>query len=402
MRTGYLWVSAVACMLLNACSGMELPKIDRHPAPDGWADRGPLGELPAYDPASTDPLQVDLRGWDLSALDLRSALADLQSADFDDRTIWPPAERMPPEFYWQRIMELGRNPGLGVRRLHEGGITGQGVGIAIIDQPLLAGHQEYAARLRLYEEIHVTAGTQAQMHGTAVASIAVGQTVGVAPGADLYYVGSWTGDFGLGDNGFTYNFAYYAKSVRRILEINVQLPPRRRIRVIALQVAWGPEQRGYDDLTAAVDEARAAGIFVVSSSLEATFGLRFNGLGRDPSADPDLFESYGPGSWWAGEFGVSEWLADRLLVPMDSRTTASPAGTGEYVFYRHGGWSWSIPYIAGIYALACQIDPAVTPDRFWQLAMQTGRTIQVVRDDQVHALGPILDPVALIAALQGK
>ena len=30
----------------------------------------------------------------------------------------------------------------------------------------------------------------AQMHGPAVSSIAVGKTVGVAPEADLYYIGS--------------------------------------------------------------------------------------------------------------------------------------------------------------------------------------------------------------------
>jgi hypothetical protein len=36
--------------------------------------------------------------------------------------------------------------------MHAQGITGQGVGIAIIDNPLLVDHEEYAGRLRLYEE----------------------------------------------------------------------------------------------------------------------------------------------------------------------------------------------------------------------------------------------------------
>ena len=31
--------------------------------------------------------------------------------------------------------------------------------------------------------------------------------------------------------------------------------------------------------------------------------------------------------------------------------------SNEYVFYREGGWSWSIPYIAGVYALAAQVKP---------------------------------------------
>ena len=56
-------------------------------------------------------------------------------------------------------MELGKDPGLGVRQLQAQGITGSGVGIAIIDQPMLVDHQEYASRLKLYEEINIDPGT---------------------------------------------------------------------------------------------------------------------------------------------------------------------------------------------------------------------------------------------------
>jgi hypothetical protein len=45
---------------------------------------------------------------------------------------------MPQDFDWERIMELGKNPGLGIRKLHTQGITGRGIGIAIIDQTLAA------------------------------------------------------------------------------------------------------------------------------------------------------------------------------------------------------------------------------------------------------------------------
>ena len=84
---------------------------------------------------------------------------------------------------------------------------------------------------------------------------------------------------------------------------------------------------------------------------------------------------------------------------MDSRTTASPDGADEYVFYRQGGWSWSMLYIAGMYALAAQVEPTITPERFWSLAMKTGRTIELKHNSQTIPFGPILDPVALIDAL---
>jgi hypothetical protein len=188
----------------------------------------------------------------------------------------------------------------------------------------------------------------------------------------------------------------------RILQINQQLPEGHKIRVIAMQVGWSPDQAGYNEIMAAVKEAKVAGLLVVSSSLEETFGFKFHGLGRTPLADPDKFESYEPGLWWAKDFYAGIPFSDRLLVPMDSRATASPGSAGEYVFYRQGGWSWAIPYIAGIYALAAQAKPTLTPDEFWSTAMKTGRTIELKHDDKAIPFGPILDPVALIAALQAK
>ncbi|MHA2315498.1 MAG: hypothetical protein ACXACF_09525, partial [Candidatus Hermodarchaeia archaeon] len=53
-----------------------------------------LKALPKYDPNSENPFQVDLRGRDLSKLDLRASLEDLMYANFDDRTVWPASDRM--------------------------------------------------------------------------------------------------------------------------------------------------------------------------------------------------------------------------------------------------------------------------------------------------------------------
>jgi len=374
---------------------VTFPKIDRHPQPADF-NRGEMTALPTYDPNSTDPWQIDLRSYDLSALDLSGSLNDLLChASFDDRTAWPPDDRMPDGYDLQNIMELGKNPGLGIRSLHARGITGRGIGIAIIDLTLLVDHQEYAGQLRLYEETNDIASRMlaSDMHGAAVASIAVGKTVGVAPEADLYYIA--TASFMRSD------FCYVARSIQRILEVNDQLPPDRKIRVISISAGWGEEVAGYDELMAAVGEAKSAGMLIVCSEIDQIHGFKFQGLGRPSLSDPDAFESYEPGSFWTkyyytGEMRTSDWL----LIPMDSRTTASPTGQSEYVFYREDGWSWSIPYIAGLYALAAQVDPEITPERFWSLALETGRTIELKHDGETIPLGPIVDPVALIGKLQ--
>ncbi len=395
-----LSVIVLSLGLALAALALESPKIDGKRSPADW-ERGKLTELPQRDPTSMDPFRVDLRGGDLSGLDLTGRLDDLLHASFDDGTRWPPAERRPEGFDPQRIMTLGRNPGLGIRALHQQGITGRGVGIAICDQALLVDHREYADRLRLYEEIDLPPEMGASMHGAAVASIAVGKTVGVAPEADLYYIGQFNGKNV--DGKWSWDFGSLARGVNRILEINEQLPAQRKIRVISISVGWDPSQKGYQQITDAANKAKAAGMLVICSSVEEVHGFRFHGLGRHPLADPDDFNAYGPGAWWARLFDAGDRFhagSNRLLVPMDARTTASPTGADEYVFYGEGGWSWSIPYIAGVYALAAQVEPKITPDRFWALVLRTGRTIDLHRGGAERKFGRILDAAGLVAALR--
>jgi len=374
--------------------------VSRHPEAANF-NRGVLKTLPKYDSTSTEGWQVDLRGRDVTGLSLAGRLDDLLHADFDSVTKWP--GELPEGFDPERIMELGRDPGLGIRQLHEQGITGKGISIAIIDQCLLVDHAEYQDRLRHYEEIH-NQEERSTMHGAAVASIAVGKTVGVAPGADLYYIAETHGNFTL--TGFAWDFGWLAKSVDRILEINETLTDGEKIRVIAMAIGWNAEQKGYQEIVDAVERAKQAGIFVVSSSLRTTYDgrLTFHGLGREPYADPNEAESYGPGSWWASSFyeGKAPAGANTLLFPMDSRCTASPTGTNDYVFYSQGGWSWSIPYIAGLYALACQVKPEVTPDEFWRTGVSTGDCVEFEHEGQTYSLGTVVNPGRLLAGLSGK
>lgn len=375
---------------------LPLPPSGRaaHPAASSLPARQ-LTALPHHDPASAQSWQVDLRGQDLSRLNLEGRVADLMRADFDSKTRFPRA--LPAAFDPERILELGRNPGLGVRRLHAAGITGKGVSIAIIDQALLVDHREYDRRLRSYDEVHWRPSA-ATMHAGAVASIAVGKDCGVAPGADLYFVAN---DFSDGRSGV--NFVHLARAIDRVLAIDAALPEASKIRVLAIARGFAPPDKGYREVTSAVARARAAGLFVVTSSLSEQYGFHFHGLGREPLAPPDEKTSYGPGLWWQDEFFAGRGVSSpTLLVPMDSRTTASEAGAADFVFYRDGGWSWCIPYLAGLYALACQVRPDVTPDLFWKAALETGDRVTVEHAGRQHRLERVVDPPRLIDALRRR
>ena len=340
--------------------------------------------------------EIDLRLKDLSGADIDGKKKELLNSSFDSRTKWP--QNIVSISLPEKIMSLGKNPGLGIRTLHNLGINGKNIGIAIIDQRLLVNHAEYKDNVKSYEELHC--GRETSMHGAAVASIAVGKKTGIAPKSDLYYIGQDPMDIAQKSK---INFNYTARAINRIIKLNKNLPQGKKIRVISISIGWNPTDVGYSEVIKAVDRAKKENIFVVSSSLKNTYGFKFNGLGRNPLSDPDVSSSYNPGLFWQkGYYGGKYDLNNTLLVPMDSRCTASPTGCKDYVFYREGGWSWSIPYIAGVYALACEIKPSITPDEFWETALRTGSAIEFGKNIKSCSSARIINPVKLIQSLKNN
>ena len=339
---------------------------------------------------------ADLRDWDLSDME-----EELFAADFDTRTQWP--ENLPGNFDPERLLELGKDPGLGLQALHEQGITGKGVGIAIIDQTLLVEHREYADRLRLYQEYHTAAEDGASAHGPAVASIALGETVGVAPEALLYFIAD---DVGTGTEGnFVRDMTYYAEDVDRLISLNETLPEGEKIRVISMSVGWTADTAGAEEIEAAIGRARKAGIAVICVNSRDPLLEPWMGMGRRRYGDPNERADCRPGAFWRESLYSGEYRGrdgSLLLVPMDRRTAASPAGAGEYACFAEGGMSWVVPYVAGLYALACQVEPEITYEEFLAAAQATANPISIWPEEgKEYPYGRVVDPAALLAGLKG-
>lgn len=354
-------------------------------------NRGTLSELPEQDVN----MGLDLRAYDVSGLDFSKESDALLSVTFDSATRWP--EELPDGFHPDEVLEIGKNPGLGIRALHEKGITGKGVSIAIVDQALNLEHEEYADNLMNYELLHCSNDT-AQMHGSAVTSIAVGKNCGVAPDANVYYIASTFGTYGLGK--MKMNLNYMADSIDRILEINTLLPKENKIRVISISRGFSSE-KGADETRAAIERAKEAGIFVITTSTEDNYGFSLMGLGKDLTSDPDDISSYAPGHFWKEYFynGEMSDTSHMLLVPMDARTYASWYTDNGYEFGASGGLSWSVPWMAGLYALCIQVDDTITPELFIQKAFETGTITTIEYRGETYELGTIVNPTALIEAL---
>lgn len=361
---------------------MSLPYIERHPSQDNYNFIvGKVSKLP-----DANEGQIEIRSADLSQADLSDELENLLLTTYDSKTKWP--DYLPEGFNPDKIMEKCKDPGLGVRNLHKEGITGKNVGIAIIDQELLTKHEEFTKQLKYYSENDfIKAKSPAAMHGAAVASIAVGKTCGVAPEASLYYIA---------ENFITEDYTgRIAKDINELLDLNKTLKEDEKIRVIS--ISWGAEEKesnGYKDLKKAYQRANEEGVFVITTSLlkgtrEDIKSVNFIGMEKTKLTDPNDFSAYGKASW-AEELDF--YKKDYLCLPMDNRCVAAPTGVNDYAIYQSGGLSWSVPYLAGVYALACQVKPDIDYEEFWKIALDTA-----VANDK---LDTIINPQGIIDKLK--
>lgn len=371
----------------------------------------------------------DVRNCDITQLDLSKE--QLLNLTIDNSTVMTSEQKAILEPY----MENMKNPGLGIRNLHEQGITGKGVNMAIIDQPL-GKHKEYSDNIigkvqDINSEEMGRGWTEASLHGAAVTSIAVGKNTGVAPDAGLVYYSAvnltkdpqevkeykervrqeiennkeeshyvqylekqlkYAEQFGSCSSNKP-----YVDAINKILDDNLKRPENERVSVIS--ISWGFDELapGYEELQQAIAKAKEQGVFIVSTALEEHYGMNTCGANRNPQADADKAESYEAGAFWKED---PRQMSDEeknsyLLIPMDHRTVADYQDGSSYRYEGNdGGMSWSTPWLAGMYVLAKQANPQITPEKFWDAALKTSDECRN-NDDNTY-VGRIINPQKLI------
>jgi len=300
----------------------------------------------------------DVRGKDLSKLDLSMDRRLIRSLTFNEITIWPEKAKMPPVDEPKKVLNDAMNPGLGIRHLHKQGITGMGVNVAIIDQPMFLDHPEYEGKVTAYYDTGCETD-QSSMHGPAVTSLLVGTNCGTAPEAKVYYAAapSWKKDA-----------SYYAKGLHWIVEQNKLLPNYQKIRVVSVsaspnQTSWKNRQM-WDTVCA---QAETEGILILdcTNSKRGIIGRCWYDI-----RNPDNVKRCTPGA--PGQ--STRFESGDILVPSSVRTTAQHYdyhGRNSYIYWGRGGLSWSIPYCAGVLAMGWQIRPELTGNEMKRILFNT-------------------------------
>ena len=382
-------IYAVVGIAALAMVGVFLLLDDPGPAPENDSDLSTYGIMPDSLPAivtdgnfprpvlGTAESIAGLAGKDLRQKDLsRLSLETLAEQTFDEQTVWPGQANLPHGFSASAWLETGKDPGLGLRQLHARGLIGRDISVAIFDKPIRYDHQEFGGRLA-YRQVapkHRKRSTL-HFHGMACASILAGQTCGVAPGARIYY-------FAVPNAGR--NFYYYCLAMEQLIRLNRTLPPVKRIRLVSISDGLDRTNRDWRRWQAALRIANREGIAVLYSDTEGTQGF-FPG-GCPPTADRNRAINYTIAKYFRAQAGSG------IIVPADYRTTAANDGNDAYVYWGQGGWSWALPYLSGLAALAWQIDTDLT----------LGEIMRHIKDTSTSLTNGyrIIDPAAFAAALK--
>lgn len=317
------------------------------------------GRLPRYLAEYSDVRNKNLSNYDFS--DFGGRFLTLW---FNEKTKFPtePGRMTSSEKYNPAyIMEAGKNPGLGVRDIHKQGITGKGVNVAIIDQPMLTDHPEYKGKIIEYTNLDKST---ASMHGPGVTSLLVGENTGTAPGARVYY---YAAEFI--QDGDKWDATAYATALDMIVEKNKSLPEGEKIRVVSISASPTPSySEGWTNgqkYIESFERAKEAGILVLDCSSEngiiGACGYDFNNPEDVTLCRPGFLQSNG----WNNKKDI--------LAPVSYRTTAEVYNEGDfsYQYTGEGGLSWGIPYAAGVLAMGWEVKPGLSADEMVQILRDT-------------------------------
>ena len=290
----------------------------------------------------------------------------------DPSSVLRPA--IPAGYDAETVLELGKCPGPGFEGLSESGLDGQGLGIAIIGGVLYTEHEEYQDNLVHYEEIGVPENAPPVDSASWAASVAVGKNCGVAPGASLYYIA-------VDEEDETQQG--YIQALQHLIAINRTLPREQKIRAVVINKQFSEEPS--EELQQAIKDAYAAQMHVIYPythtnrgccfNLYMTFGVIYppqkvtrNDITSDPK-DPHHYIPYH--LWDSVDNGTAEDTSsryDQLHLALGARTFAS--ADGSYAFFQNGVNGLEPAYIAGLYILAMQINSRMTPQKFYEEALQ--------------------------------
>lgn len=233
-----------------------------------------------------------------------------------------------------------------VKELHDAGIDGSGINVAVIDFTFETVPNELKECLVYFKNCNENA--EVHFHGTIVASQLCGKNLGVAPKANLWFYGTGQGK----DNTEKDNLV----ALKDIYEKNKN---GANIKVINISASKYRENSEFIDI---YNKLLDQGCYIIDSII---FGENFTSINQDTDT-----KDYYYSDWQIMSMEEKE-LKSKIAIPTGGKMTPLVTTENDYLYCGQATYSWSIPILAGYFTLALQINPDLTYDTFVDLVRKT-------------------------------
>lgn len=247
-----------------------------------------------------------------------------------------------------------------IQDLHNQGITGTGVNVAVIDQSFSIVHDEIKECLKDCKNYN----NGDSHHGVVVTSNLAGRSFGVAPNANIHFYGFRGGK----------EESICIDTIEALKDIYNKNLNGANIKVVSISGYAHTLSSEFEDIR---EKLKSQGCNIIDSP---TFGMGLTSINQiNINGNPKYYYS----QWQETTPEILEKWKTKIAVPF---TNISPLWNTEHD-YQIGGdttYSWVIPRLSGMYALCLQLKPEMTLDELAQLIIET----KTITEDGITLINP--------------
>ena len=262
----------------------------------------------------------------------------IRKVPFSTRTIFP--ENHPFHFN-ENIFHTFDD----VRNLHELGIDGSGVNVAVIDFTFDTVPNELKECLNNFVNLNDKA--EVHFHGTTVSTQFCGKNLGIAPKSKLWFYGTGQGKKNIEDD------------ILALKDIYKQNQKGANIKIINISGSSHRDILEFEDI---YEKLLQQECYIIDSII---FDENFTTINQDSNT-----KEYYYSDWQILGMGEKE-LKSKIAIPTGGKMTPLVTTENDYLYCGQSTYSWGIPILSGYFALALQINPNLTYNEFVELAKKT-------------------------------
>ena len=231
------------------------------------------------------------------------------------------------------------------KRLHEKGIDGRDINLAIIDQYFETKH--YEINECIVSKKKCDSSSEDSFHGLTVSAQLCGKNLGIAPGSKLWFYGR----SGVNNDA----------TCSALKDIYNQNQNGANIRIVSISASNHRKSIEFEDIQKKLINQ---GCYIIDS-------YEFNKLFTSVNQDPFTYEYYYT-DWQCDKEGkVREVFKNKIAIPTGGKMMPLIGTVNDYLYCSQASYSWAIPKLSGFFALALQINPDLTYEEFIQTALDT-------------------------------